>query len=223
MAGALGDRVAVWTTLNEPWCSAFLGYGSGVHAPGRTDPAAALRAAHHLNLAHGRAVGVLRAVAARDRADLDHPQPAPGPRRSPTAPRTLDAARRIDAVGNRVFTGPILRRRLPRRTCSPTPRTWSDWVELVQDGDLAEISRPIDVLGVNYYTPTLVSDGRATATGAPRNDGHGASDHSPWPGSEHVAFHLPPGELTAMSWAIDPTGLHDLLMRPAPRRTRACR
>ncbi|MFD2009697.1 glycoside hydrolase family 1 protein, partial [Streptomyces narbonensis] len=60
-ADALGDRVALWTTLNEPWCSAFLGYGSGVHAPGRTDPGLALRAAHHLNLGHGRATAALRA------------------------------------------------------------------------------------------------------------------------------------------------------------------
>jgi beta-glucosidase len=45
----LGDRVHTWTTLNEPWCSAFLGYAAGVHAPGRVDPAAALAAAHHLN------------------------------------------------------------------------------------------------------------------------------------------------------------------------------
>jgi len=34
----LGDRVRMWTTLNEPWCSAFLGYGSGEHAPGRHEP-----------------------------------------------------------------------------------------------------------------------------------------------------------------------------------------
>ncbi len=26
----LGDRVTRWATMNEPWCSAFLGYGSGV-------------------------------------------------------------------------------------------------------------------------------------------------------------------------------------------------
>ncbi|NSC20251.1 family 1 glycosylhydrolase, partial [Streptomyces albus subsp. chlorinus] len=62
VADALGDRVELWTTLNEPWCSAFLGYGSGVHAPGRTDPVAALRAAHHLNLGHGLAVQALRAA-----------------------------------------------------------------------------------------------------------------------------------------------------------------
>ena len=56
----LGDRVTFWTTFNEPWCTAFLGYASGVHAPGRTQPAAALAAAHHLNLAHGLAGRVIR-------------------------------------------------------------------------------------------------------------------------------------------------------------------
>jgi beta-glucosidase len=61
----LGDRVRVWTTLNEPWCSAFLGYASGIHAPGRQDPAAALKAVHHLLLAHGLAVGELRAAGAQ--------------------------------------------------------------------------------------------------------------------------------------------------------------
>src|SRR6185437_8667465 len=49
----LGDRVPTFTTLNEPWCSAFLGYSSGVHAPGVRDNASSLSAAHHLNLAHG--------------------------------------------------------------------------------------------------------------------------------------------------------------------------
>src|SRR5665811_1229103 len=57
---ALGDRVDTWTTLNEPWCAAYLGYGVGVHAPGRSDPVAALRAVHHLNLGHGLAVQALR-------------------------------------------------------------------------------------------------------------------------------------------------------------------
>src|SRR6185437_597216 len=50
VAGELGDRVTTWTTLNEPWCSAFLGYASGEHAPGHTDSAEALTAAHHLLL-----------------------------------------------------------------------------------------------------------------------------------------------------------------------------
>ena len=56
MAEALGDRIAVWTTLNEPWCTAYLGYGNGIHAPGIQDYGKALAAVHHLNLAHGLGV-----------------------------------------------------------------------------------------------------------------------------------------------------------------------
>ncbi|WP_335977882.1 GH1 family beta-glucosidase [Streptomyces sp. CA2R106] len=210
VAGALGDRVPYWTTLNEPWCSAFLGYGSGVHAPGRTEPESALKAAHHLNLAHGRAIGALRSVlpaTAQTSITLNLHQV----RAFSQSAADLDAARRIDAVGNRVFLGPILGDGYPADLLADTGHL-VDWDALVRPGDLEEIARPIDLLGVNYYTPTLVSDGRES-TDLPRNDGHGASDYSPWPGSEHVAFHLSPGETTAMNWAVDASALYDLLMR----------
>ena len=49
---ALGDRVGSWSTLNEPWCSAFLGYAGGLHAPGRVEPGASVAATHYLLLAH---------------------------------------------------------------------------------------------------------------------------------------------------------------------------
>ena len=61
VAETLGDRIHLWTTLNEPWCAAYLGYASGVHAPGRTNGADALAAVHHLNLAHGLATQAIRA------------------------------------------------------------------------------------------------------------------------------------------------------------------
>ncbi|WP_030669733.1 GH1 family beta-glucosidase [Streptomyces cellulosae] len=210
MARALGDRVGQWTTLNEPWCSAFLGYGSGVHAPGRTDPAATLRAAHHLNLAHGQAIGALRAnlpASARTSITLNLHEVRP----LTDSLEDAEAARRIDAVGNRIFTGPVLDGAYPEDLLADTARI-VDWAELVHDGDLAEISRPIDVLGVNYYAPTVVSMADAGAgAGTTKNDGHGMSDHSPWTGSEHVDFHLANDDLTAMNWAIDPNGLHTLL------------
>ncbi len=122
-----------------------------------------------------------------------------------------DAARRIDAVGNRVFTGPMLKGAYPEDLLADTERI-VNWGELVRDGDLAAIAAPIDVLGVNYYTPTIVST-PASGAGDTRNDGHGSSDHSPWPGSEHVAFHLAEGRpVTAMNWSVKPEGLYDLLM-----------
>src|SRR6476469_1319924 len=60
---ALGDRVDVFTTLNEPWCSAYLGYSAGAHAPGHKSNAESLAAVHHLNLAHGLGVQALRSEA----------------------------------------------------------------------------------------------------------------------------------------------------------------
>ncbi|MER5641148.1 GH1 family beta-glucosidase [Kitasatospora sp. NPDC002227] len=213
VADALGDRVSTWITLNEPWCSAFLGYGSGVHAPGRADWADSLRAAHHLNLGHGLAVAALRAALPADAKvgaslNLHAVRPLSG------SPADLGAARRIDAVGNRVFTGPMLKGSYPEDLLADTAHL-VDWQKLVHDGDLAEIARPVDLLGVNYYTPTVVSARPADhdpAADTSRDDGHGGGAQSPWPGSEGVLFHKAPGDVTAMGWPIDPTGLTDLLL-----------
>ncbi|WP_448317266.1 GH1 family beta-glucosidase [Streptomyces sp. CO7] len=207
-ADALGDRVKTWTTLNEPWCSAFLGYGSGVHAPGRTDPVDALRAAHHLNLGHGLAVQALRSRIPADAQcsvtlNIHHVRPLT------QDAADVDAARRIDALANRVFTGPMLEGAYPDDLLKDTAGL-TDW-SFVRDGDLAEIHQPLDFLGVNYYSPTLVS--RADGSGTHNSDGHGRSAHSPWPAAEEVAFHQPPGDTTAMGWAIDASGMYELLRR----------
>ncbi|MFD5098376.1 GH1 family beta-glucosidase [Streptomyces albidochromogenes] len=210
VADAVGDRVELWTTLNEPWCSAFLGYGSGVHAPGRTDPVAALRAAHHLNLGHGLAVQALRAaLPARARIGVSLNPSAVRPLTQ--SPGDLDARRRIDALANRIFTGPMLRGAYPADLLADTAHL-TDW-SFVRDEDPATARARLDFLGVNYYAPAVVSE--ASGGDGTRRDGHGSSEHSPWPGSEAVAFHQPPGELTAMDWSVDPTGLYDLLMRYA--------
>ncbi|MET9480078.1 GH1 family beta-glucosidase [Streptomyces sp. NPDC006638] len=208
VADALGDRVGSWTTLNEPWCSAFLGYGSGVHAPGRTDPADALRAAHHLNLGHGLAVQALRerlpaTAQVSVTLNLHHVRPLTD------SPADVDAARRIDGTANRIFTGPMLEGAYPADVLTDTAPV-TDW-SFVHDGDTALIHQPLDFLGVNYYSPTLVS--HHTGPAAHRSDGHGASEHSPWPGADEVAFHQTPGERTAMGWTIDPEGLYELLLR----------
>lgn len=209
VAEALGDRVEFWITLNEPWCSAFLGYGSGVHAPGRTERLAPLRAAHHLNLAHGLGAQALRA-ALPARAQIGISLNPSVVRPLTQQPQDLDAQRRIDALANRVFSGPLLRGAYPSDLIADTAAI-TDW-SFVRDGDLAAIKQPLDALGINYYTTSLVS--APTGEGpAVRHDGHGASEHSPWPGSEQVAFHQVPGERTEMGWTVDPTGLHELLMR----------
>ncbi|MEU1890547.1 GH1 family beta-glucosidase [Streptomyces pristinaespiralis] len=199
MAEALGDRVATWTTLNEPWCAAFLGYGSGEHAPGRTSPLASLRAAHHLNLAHGWAAQVLRAELPPS-AEVSLTLNLHAVRAHSDSAADLDAARRIDAVGNRIFLDPVFRGRLPEDLVRDTAPV-TDW-SFVLDGDLDVASTPIDSLGINYYSPTVVAAGS------------GAAAPSPWAGAEqHVRFLPAPGPRTAMDWPVDADGLHELLIR----------
>ena len=106
-AQVLGDRVHTWTTLNEPWCSAYLGYCSGVHAPGRENQADALSAVHHLNLGHGLAVQALRAAHPGARASVTHNLHVIRPA-DPHSADDLDVVRRLDALGNRAFLGPEL-------------------------------------------------------------------------------------------------------------------
>ncbi|MEV5891198.1 GH1 family beta-glucosidase [Nonomuraea fuscirosea] len=207
MGEALGDRVRTWITLNEPWCSAYLGYASGVHAPARTDPAAALAAVHHLNLGHGLAVQALRSTAAKDAQmsvtlNLHHVRGV--------ADRDADAVRRADALANRAFLGPMLEGAYPRDLIADTAAV-TDW-SFVRDGDETTACQPLDVLGVNYYNPTLVrawdgSSARETA------DGHQDGAASPWIACEDVEFVQQPGPYTEMGWNIDETGLTELLLR----------
>ncbi|HEX3590994.1 MAG TPA: GH1 family beta-glucosidase [Pseudonocardiaceae bacterium] len=209
IAERLGDRVRLWSTVNEPWCSAFLGYASGVHAPGRHEPESALRAAHHLLLGHGLGIGVLRDVLpAGHEVSLVLNLHSIRPMTDSATDRS--AVRRIDGLANRIFLDPVLRGEYPADVLTDTASV-TDW-SFVHEGDLKEIARPIDVLGVNYYTPTLVA---ARTPGAPaiRADGHGASTSSPWVGADAVDFLQPPGSRTMMQWAVDPTGLRDVLLR----------
>lgn len=192
---ALGDRVDFWITLNEPWCSAFLGYGSGVHAPGRTDPAATLRAAHHLNLAHGLATQALRQTLpprAEIAVSLNSSTVRP---LSPESPADNDARRRIDNLANGVFHGPMLHGEYPADLITDTARI-TDW-SFVHTTDLAAIHQPLDALGLNYYTPSLVS--AAASAPVTRADGHGASDHSP--GQERMTSRSTSPRASARRWA----------------------
>lgn len=209
MARELGDDVALWITLNEPWCAAFLGYAAGSHAPGRTEPGAALAAAHHLNLAHGLATQAIREELGDDTRvsvalNLHVTHPA-----DPTSAADLDAVAQLDAVGNHIFLGPMLDGSYPARLLRDTAHV-SDW-SFVRSGDLSTIRQRIDVLGVNYYATQLAR--RHVGPGpAPRADGHGAGEHSPWVGAETVELLAVPPPHTAMGWNIAPDGLRELLL-----------
>ncbi|WP_169581913.1 MULTISPECIES: GH1 family beta-glucosidase [Microbacterium] len=208
MGAAMGDRVHTWTTLNEPWCSAYLGYGQGGHAPGRHEPAAALAAVHHLNLAHGRAVQALRATSS---GDPDYSITLNFHVLRGVGDGAAEAMRRIDGLANRVFTHPLLAGEYPADVIADTAAV-TDW-SFVHDGDLAVINQPIDVLGVNYYSTATVRlwDGVSPKQ---MNDGHkGAPGGTAWPGSDQVVeFVEQPGPYTEMGWNIAPEGLEELLL-----------
>jgi beta-glucosidase len=198
---ALSDRVTNWTTLNEPWCAAFLGHASGVHAPGVQDPATAVRAAHHLLLAHGQAARAMRALAAGPRLginlNLDPVTPASA------APADQDAARRIDGLYNRLFLDPLFQGRYPADVLEDLAGLGG--LERAGDADLEAVAAPLDLLGVNYYRRWTV----AARPGRPRLGG----PPSPWVAAGDVEFVARDRPRTALGWEIDPSGLDELLLR----------
>ena len=212
VGAALGDRIPTITTLNEPWCSAFLGHASGVHAPGLTDDAAALTAAHHLNLAHGLGAAALRStLAPAGRVSLTLNLAVV----RPAGDADRDAARHVDGLANRLFLDPTLRGAYPADVLDDLAHL-TDW-SFVRDGDLAAIHAPLDILGVNYYSPTLVAAAtpelREHATKRWVNDPQGADGPSRYPGTD-LAYSLPQdGPHTAMNWRIEPGSLTELLLR----------
>ena len=205
----LGDRVEAWTTLNEPWCASFLSYIGGEHAPGRQDVPAGLAAAHHLLLGHGLVVQELRK---RDRAlqlgltlNLTVADPV-----DPSDAGDRDAARRIDGQFNRFFLDPIFRAEYPEDVLQDVAGNGFETV--VHDGDLAIISAPIDVLGVNYYHGDFVSAQpgvHETSTAAPSE----RPKRSPFPAADGVHWHSRGLPLTAMEWEVQPEALTRLLHR----------
>ena len=193
---ALRDRVPLWATLNEPWCSSLLGYADPSHAPGHQDPTQAARAVHHLNLAHGLAVRAMRAIdAGPGQGIVINPMPVhavgPDPHGS-----LADAVRRFDGLRNRVWSEPILRGRYP-----------DDVVEDLQafgglplaQGDLEAIAQPLDWLGINYYHDGFF-EAKPGATLAHTPGLRGAGSVEPEP------------ERTDMGWPVTPDGLRALLV-----------
>jgi beta-glucosidase len=195
---ALADRVTYWTTLNEPWCSAFLGYASGVHAPGRREPAAAVRAAHHLMLGHGLAVERMRAQRATSRFGVT--LNLYSVRAASDRPADVDAARRIDGVQNRLFLDPLLLGRYPVDVVADLAGVTDQGH--VRDGDLAVVAVPLDLLGVNYYTTHVVTSAGPAGPG---------ERGSAWVGSDDVHTVGTGLPRTAMGWEVDPAGLADVL------------
>ena len=194
----LADRVDTFTTLNEPWCSAWLGYQVGVHAPGRRDFDAAIAAVHHLLLGHGLATQRMRAAARPEHTfgitlNMGTADPA--------GDSELDraAARRADGMGLRIYLDPLRHGRYPDDMVADLAARGSAFP--VQDGDLKIISTPFDVLGVNFYFGQDFS-------GTDENGATVGPDGQPV-----VRAVAPDTARTAMGWPITPERFTQLLVR----------
>jgi beta-glucosidase len=187
VARRLGDRVGRWITHNEPWVVAWLGYGWGVHAPGRASEADALATAHHLLLSHGRAVEVLRREVPGAEVGItlnlmkDYP--------ASDSEEDVAATRYIDGFRNRWYLDPLFRGEYP----ADIAEHFAASLPHVADGDLEAIAVPIDVLGANVYSRGVI--GAAPDGGRP------------------IFARVPDSEYTDMDWEVYPDGLYDLLLR----------
>ncbi len=184
----LGDRVKDWITLNEPWVVAFLGNWLGIHAPGLCDLGTAYRVLHHQLLAHGAAIAILRRnvqdVSAGITIDLGYFEPAT--ERS----EDVQAAWREDGFKNRWLLDAVFKGHYPTDVIN-----WvAEWLDGIDLDAVAQAAAPLDFLGINYYTRTLVEAASSGVTAArpvkPAN----------------AAF-------TTMGWEVYPEGLYQLLVR----------
>jgi beta-glucosidase len=194
----LQDRVDTFTTLNEPWCSAWLGYAAGVHAPGRRDVAASLAATHHLLLGHGLALQRMRAAESRPHSYVISLNTGTA---DPASDSEVDrsAARRADGMGLRLYLDPLRRGAYPADVVADLAAQGMSLP--IQDGDLAVISQPLDMLGCNFY---FGQDFSGTDEAGNTHDEAGVPI---------VRSVLPPAPRTAMDWPITPSRFTQLLLR----------
>lgn len=181
----LGSLCYSIATLNEPWCSAFLGYGEGIHAPGITGQRNAKQAGHHLLLAHGLGMQVLR-------RDTQNVKLGVVLNMGPATPKTERFDDKIasllaEAGGNNWFLEPIIEGRYPEIVNKLKPEE----APLVLEGDMQLISAPNDFIGINYYTRIIVAYDNEKSLTIHKNAG---------------------AEETNFGWEIYPQGLTDLLV-----------
>jgi beta-glucosidase len=208
VARALGSDVERWITLNEPWCSAWLGYGSGRHAPGVQDIGMAAAANHHLLLAHGMAVPILRSAIpdAKVGITLNLGVHRPGTDHVDD----VAAAHRADGNLNRLFLDPVFHGSYPEDMLTHYEGNLPGF-SVIEEGDLAIISQPLDFLGVNYYFPGTIMDAKRASEA--RVAGYGVPLGEQFPDLRVLSLETPGTETTSMGWEVDASGLTELLVR----------
>ncbi len=193
VVGALGDRVADWMIFNEPSVFTSLGYALGVHAPGRRDVDAFLRATHVVNLAQGEACRAMRSEHSGLRIGTAFNTSACEPGGDDEADAA--AAERWHALTNVWFVEPALLGRYPDAFVTGLPADRMG----IRDGDLERTRADLDFLGINLYNRTLLR--------------HQGED----PNGLHVLPVGPSGgdegEKTDFGWEVWPNALRDILLR----------
>ena len=188
----LGDRVTTWATMNEPWCTAFLGHAAGVFAPGVEVPELAFDAAHHLLLGHGLAAAALREQ--RPGAEVGIVLNLTVVRDDGGDPVAVDV---VDALQNRLW--------LDALATGTYPAVLPSLQRHVED--LEHVRGSADWVGINSYTPFRIGP-PAPASGAV------GQDTDAFPGAPPFSF-APRPPLTTMGWEVDATGLTETLQRTA--------
>jgi beta-glucosidase len=195
----LGDLIRLWSTFNEPWCSAFLGHSAGEHAPGMTDPGTAFVVAHNLMLAHHAAIGAMRETNSYDDDQLGIVLNLIPAWPADDTPESARAAAGVDAIQNGLFLGAVFDGQYPDEVLIyHREHGVTDRIDLDR---LKTAVKPIDYLGVNYYNINHIRH-------LP-----GARPMPAWPGPSDAGFARPPGDLTEMGWGVEPEGLTWMLQR----------
>jgi beta-glucosidase len=188
VAQRYGDRVKRFATFNEPSVFTLFGYGFGSSAPRNSGPIMLRRAIHHVNLAHGAAVDVIRAhVPDALIGAIHNQQPC-----LPATPVDAEAAAQFGAYWNGAFPDPQCLGVYPSRLAAAME-------PYVQPGDLARICRPLDWFGLNHYSPIYVRADKDAPLG-------------------FTFGHAPPElAQTPIKWPIHPEAFRDTLVEVSAR------
>src|SRR5450755_4069909 len=185
IARRLGDRVKHFATFNEPSVFTLFGYSFGWHPPATNNPASLYAAIHHVNLAHGAAVDVLRSHVAKASIGAVHNMQPSRPVRATPADRA--AAATLDDIWNRAFPDPQI--------LGTYPALLARKIEPFQhDDDMERIRRPVDWLGINHYSPIYARADPAAPLGFAWADSPPDVPRSP------------------IGWQIDPAAFRDTLL-----------
>ena len=192
VAGALGDRVEMWTTFNEPGMFSLLGYLMGIHAPGHQDPVEYFRVTHNINLAHGEGVTLIRSEAKDPRVGTVFQIPPIHPRSD--SEKDQEAARIVDALLNRWWIEPVLLGRYPEDLLEIlAPLNLS-----IEKEDLEKIKQPIDFVGMNVYTRMFAFHDENTPL---------------FEASIDFQHRTPGARFTDMGWEVYPEAIYESLIR----------